>query len=135
VVAEFGGPGARVELDLPARGCWARADPGAVAQVLRILLDNARRVSPADGHVSVSVARPNGAAEVVVEDCGPGVAPLDEEAIFERFWRGSADGGFGLGLAIGRELTAQMDGDLRLDRARPGARFVIRLPAEAPPLV
>ena len=137
VVAEFGGPGARVALDLPDRGCWARADPGAVAQVLRILLDNARRVTPTEGQVSVSVARPNGVAEVVVEDGGPGVPAPDEEAIFERFWRGSAgeaDGGFGLGLAIGRELATQMDGDLRLDRPRPGARFVIRLPAEAPPL-
>ena len=134
MVAEFRGPGVPVELDLPERGCWARADPGAVAQVLRILLDNARRVTPAEGRVSVSVARPNGNAEVVVEDDGPGVAPPDEEAIFERFWRGEADGGFGLGLAIGRELTAQMDGDLRLDRARPGARFVIRLPSESPPL-
>jgi signal transduction histidine kinase len=137
VVAEFVGPGPPVRLELPEHGCWARADPGAVAQVLRILLDNARRVTPADGEVSVSVSRPNGAAEVAVEDTGPGVAPDEQEAIFERFWRGSArdaDGGFGLGLAIGRELAAHMEGDLLLTRAGPGARFVVRLPGESPPL-
>jgi signal transduction histidine kinase len=137
VVAEFGGPGARIELAAPPRDCWARADPGAVAQVLRILLDNARRVTPAEGRVSVSVAQPNGTAEVAVDDDGPGVAPGEREAIFERFSRGSAgepDGGFGLGLAIGRELATRMDGELALARPGPGARFVIRLPAESPPL-
>jgi signal transduction histidine kinase len=137
VVAEFGGPGARIRLELPEHGCWARADPGAVAQVLRILLDNARRVSPAEGEVSVSVSRPNGTAEVAVEDDGPGVPPGEQERIFERFWRGSshdADGGFGLGLTIGRELATHMDGDLVLSSAGPGARFVVRLPAESPPL-
>jgi signal transduction histidine kinase len=83
------------------------------------------------------VSRPNGAAEVAVEDTGPGIAPDEQEAIFERFWRGSArdaDGGFGLGLAIGRELAAHMEGDLLLTRAGPGARFVVRLPGESPPL-
>jgi signal transduction histidine kinase len=137
VVAEFGGPRARVELDLPEHGCWARADPGAVAQVLRILLDNAQRVTASEGVVSVSVGRPNGVAEVAVEDHGPGVAPAEQEAIFERFWRGSAreaDGGFGLGLAIGRELATRMAGELVLTRTGPGARFVVRLPAETPPL-
>jgi signal transduction histidine kinase len=139
VVAEFSGPGARVSLDLPDQGCWARADPGAVAQVLRILLDNARRVTDAEGSVSVSVSRSNGVAEVAVEDDGPGVAAAERQAIFERFWRGRSrdadtDAGFGLGLAIGRELATRMEGDLRLTGGGPGARFVVRLPGESPPL-
>jgi signal transduction histidine kinase len=139
VVAEFNGPGARVSLEIPDEGCWACADPGAVAQVLRILLDNACRVTDADGRVSVSVSRPNGVAEVAVEDDGPGIAASEREAIFERFWRGrprdaDADSGFGLGLAIGRELATRMEGDLRLTGVGPGARFVVRLPGESPPL-
>ena len=136
VAAEFRGPGARVSLDASAQECWARADPGALAQVLRILLDNARRVSPADSTVSVAVTRANGSAEIAVQDEGPGVAAGEEEAIFERFRRGSAapDGGFGLGLAIGRKLAERMQGALDLAGEGPGARFILRLPAEPGPL-
>ena len=57
---------------------------------------------------------------MIVEDDGAGVAPEDRERIFERFARGSdaTEGGFGLGLAIGRELARQMDGDLTLEDGR-----------------
>ena len=60
----------------------------------------------------------------------------ERELIFERFQRGSATGGeegFGLGLAIGRELARRLGGDLALaDDDRPGARFVLSLPIELP---
>jgi signal transduction histidine kinase len=61
----------------------------------------------------------------------------EQEAIFDRFHRGSAQGnggGFGLGLAIGRELAERMGGSLSLEHVgEPGARFVLRLPsAESP---
>ena len=63
--------------------------------------------------------------------------PADErELIFERFQRGSSTGGeagFGLGLAIGRELAERMGGSLTLEPLEPGARFVLRL-AAAPEL-
>jgi signal transduction histidine kinase len=63
--------------------------------------------------------------------------PEDRQRIFERFERGSApsgEGGFGLGLAIGRELARRMGGELRLDEDAPGpgARFVLELPIELP---
>jgi signal transduction histidine kinase len=62
--------------------------------------------------------------------------PVDErERIFERFERGSANGGaagFGLGLAIGRELAARQAGALDLLDAPAGARFVLSLPIELP---
>jgi signal transduction histidine kinase len=68
-------------------------------------------------------------ARVVVEDHGPGVAPGDRDRIFQRFERGAEanEGGFGLGLAIGRELARRMDGDLTLEGDGPGARFVLSL--------
>ena len=62
-----------------------------------------------------------------VADEGPGVAEEEREHIFERFHRGkasSAESGFGLGLAIGRELTERMGGRLELDPSGPGATFV-----------
>ena len=70
-------------------------------------------------------------------DRGRGVAPEERELIFERFMRGgqtAGQRGFGLGLAIGRELAERMGGELVLeDQECPGARFTLRLPvAQAP---
>jgi len=117
---------------------WACGDPGAVARIVRILLDNALRVSPPGAPVEVSVACPEdrGMVQLAVRDRGPGVPADDRDRIFERFQRGtsaSAGAGFGLGLAIGRELAIRMGGTLELDAdADQGARFVLRLPANEP---
>jgi signal transduction histidine kinase len=127
---------ARLEVHLPARPCWAQADPGAVAQIVRILLDNALRIAPADSSVEVDVAAAEGWAQLSVRDYGPGVPAAERERIFERFQRGSTTGGhggFGLGLAIGRELAARMGGTLELlngefEPAHPGTCFTLRLP-------
>ncbi|HEV3002235.1 MAG TPA: HAMP domain-containing sensor histidine kinase [Solirubrobacteraceae bacterium] len=121
----------------PIAACWARGDPGAVARIVRILLDNALRFAPAGVPVRVAAAYHGERATVEVADAGPGVPPGERELIFERFRRGSATGGeegFGLGLAIGRELARRLGGDLTLadDGAQPGARFVLSLPIELP---
>jgi anaerobic selenocysteine-containing dehydrogenase len=124
-------PPVRIALATPER-CWAIADPGGVAQIVRILLDNALRHSPRGAAVRVEVALHGGIPMVSVSDAGPGVAPDDRERIFKRFERGretAGDSGFGLGLAIGRELARRMDGDLRLDATGTGARFVLVLVA------
>jgi signal transduction histidine kinase len=76
-------------------------------------------------------------ATVEVCDQGPGVGDADRELIFERFHRGSATSGavgFGLGLAIGRELAERMGGrlDLRPRQADEGARFRLSLRIELP---
>ena len=66
---------------------------------------------------------------------GPGVLPADRERIFERFERGSApsgESGFGLGLAIGRELARKMGGELRIAESDGGASFVLELPIQLP---
>jgi signal transduction histidine kinase len=65
-------------------------------------------------------------------DEGPGVREEERDAIFQRFKRGRDTGGqagFGLGLAIGRELARRMDGDLVLEPAGAiGATFTLTLP-------
>jgi signal transduction histidine kinase len=122
VVGEFGAP-VQVEADGPV---WASGDPGAVARILRILIDNGLR----HGDVRIGIAdRP---PQVRVHDTGRGVPEEDAERIFGRFERGEETdeaGGFGLGLAIGRELAEQMGGTLRLDGPGPGATFVAAFPA------
>ena len=143
VAAEFELRGRERDIALdvvpPDGPCWGRGDPDAVARVVRILLDNALRYGPPGQAVSVLAGGAEGEATVTVADRGPGVPPQERERIFERFHRGSAagsEGGFGLGLAIGRELAMRMGGDLRLvdtDPPTPGARFVLMLrPAASP---
>jgi signal transduction histidine kinase len=117
------------------RAAWALGDPGGVAQIIRVLLDNALRHNPDGAEVSAHVELTDHVARIVVADDGPGVAASDRDRIFERFARGAqaTDGGFGLGLAIGRELARQMDGDLVLEGSEGGARFALRLQAAATP--
>ena len=131
VIAEFDPRAADAGIDLRAAApVWAVADPGSVAQILRILLDNALRHAPAGSHIGIDVDVADGGPSMAVSDSGSGIAAADAERIFRRFERGDgADGGFGLGLAIGREQARRMDGDLALDPAGDGARFVLRLPA------
>ncbi len=106
--------------------CWARGDPGAVARTIRILLDNALRFAPPGTEITVEPAYHGRFATLEIADAGAGVPPEDEERIFERFQRGrrsGGEGGFGLGLAIGRELAGRQGGRLELRvgsrRARP----------------
>ena len=129
-------------LDDSAGQVWARGDPGGIARIVRILLDNAVRVSPQGGEITVEL-RNGEHASLTVRDEGPGVSPEERELIFERFQRGRDTGGsagFGLGLAIGRELADRMGGELVLETADvPGAKFTLRLPVaqaqEEEPLV
>jgi signal transduction histidine kinase len=123
-------------LDDSAGPVWALGDPGSVARIVRILLDNAVRASPVGAEVKVEL-RDGEQAAVSVCDEGPGVPQEERELIFQRFQRGRDTGGeagFGLGLAIGRELAGRMGGELVLeDEQKPGAKFTLRLPvAHAP---
>jgi signal transduction histidine kinase len=121
----------------PTGPVWAAGDPGAIARVARILIDNALRFSPAGSAIRVIPAYHGDRATLEISDRGPGVPADEREVIFERFQRGTrtgGEGGFGLGLAIGRELARRLDGELGL--AEPadgaGARFVLTLPIELP---
>jgi signal transduction histidine kinase len=128
--------GARLDIVPPPRPCWSRGDPDAIARVVRILVDNALRYGPAGEPIRISAGCGDGRAHVEVADRGPGIHPAEREQIFERFQRGrtaSAGAGFGLGLAIGRELAERMDGSLALAGDEvPGTRFRLELPPAEP---
>jgi signal transduction histidine kinase len=107
-----------------------RGAPQLLKRVLLNLVDNAFRHTPAGAPVRVVVARSNGAAEVVVEDRGPGMSPEDRDNAFQRFTRGrGSTGGSGLGLALCREIVAAHGGriDLASEPGR-GTRVVVELP-------
>jgi two-component system, OmpR family, sensor kinase len=93
------------------------------------LVENALRYSPAGSTVTIAAAP----GRIEVLDEGPGLEPGEEEAVFERFSRGSAgrrgSRGTGLGLPIARELTRQWGGEVSLEnRGRGGLRAVIEVP-------
>jgi signal transduction histidine kinase len=118
----------------PAEPRWALANPGSVARILRILLDNAMRVSATDREIRIRIDRTDHDLRLDVSDDGPGVRVDERERIFERFQRGSATGsepGFGLGLAIGRQLAERMGGKLTVAEspADAGATFELHLAA------
>ncbi len=141
VLAEFDlgttARGVSAELQEAGGPLWALGDPGSVARILRILLDNALRVAPVGSRIVVTLGREGGRAMLSVCDEGPGVPETEREQIFARFHRGpdtSGQAGFGLGLAIGRELAERMGGGLTLESSEgPGARFTLGLPVSAAP--
>ena len=105
-------------------------DPERVAQVMRILLDNALVHTPSGTAVVVSAARADGHVTLEVADSGLGIRHQTMPHIFEPFFT-SADGarGAGLGLTIARELAERMNGELTV-RSVPGSTaFKLTLPA------
>lgn len=112
------------------------ADPGGLARVVRNLLDNAA----AHGRTTVRVELTASAEAwtLTVDDDGPGIAPADRAAVFERFHRLDASrsrgtGGTGLGLAIVAGVVAAHHGTITVGEAGlGGARFVVHVPVERP---
>jgi two-component system OmpR family sensor kinase len=117
-----------LRMEVPEEGPLAECDRERVAQIMRILLDNALRHTPAGTDVTVSAQRENGSAEFTVADEGPGLPPGSRDKAFERFYTGDAARGAGLGLAIARELAERMDGRLFLEDRRDSTAFVLELP-------
>lgn len=117
-------------------GAVALASEEDVATILDSLVENALLYSPAESEVALEWGVEGAAAYVAVLDRGPGLAPGEESAVFERFRRGAAgrDGpsGTGLGLAIARTLAARWGGEVTLaNRPGGGARAELRLPTAA----
>jgi signal transduction histidine kinase len=123
--------GVSLSIEPTSTSCWAEGDPGSVARIVRILLDNALRAAPPDSPITLVIDGGKRWTQIEVRDRGHGVLAAERELIFERFQRGSGrggKGGFGLGLAIGRELATRMGGSLELvDDTEPGAAFRLRL--------
>lgn len=110
-----------------------RADARAVAEVVYLLIDNAAKYSADGTTIIVSATRADDRnVKFTVEDEGPGVAPKDREAIFEKFVRipvrGRSSTGTGLGLAIAKGIVDAHDGTMAVSDGAIGARFSFTLP-------
>lgn len=91
-----------------APGCLVQASDALLAVLLRNLVDNALRYSPAGAEVRVVVRRADGQVQLQVDDSGPGLADADLARLGERFFRvlGSGRDGSGLGWSIVRRIAA-----------------------------
>jgi two-component system, OmpR family, sensor histidine kinase RstB len=109
-----------------------RGDPSLLRRLMRNLLDNAQRHAGGATHVCVH-KNASGEAELVVDDHGIGVAEDEREKIFEPFYRsaraGPATKGFGLGLALVRQIARAHGGDVRYSPlSEGGSRFTVTFP-------
>jgi two-component system OmpR family sensor kinase len=118
----------RVDLDLAEEPLQASCDPERLAQIMRILIDNALRHTPDRTEVVVSAARNGVTVRLGVTDRGPGLKRGELERIFEPFYTSDDARGSGLGLAIARELAERMSGRLDVDSIPGRTTFSVTLP-------
>jgi PAS domain S-box-containing protein len=125
--------GVDVTLDAP-QSAFATGDRDRIQQILINLLDNAAKFSPQGGGITVSVGQDADRVRLAVADEGVGIAPSEQQAIFEKFYRvdphlTETPGGTGLGLYICGELAGRMDGNITVE-SEPGrgSTFALELP-------
>ncbi|MBX3575611.1 MAG: HAMP domain-containing histidine kinase [Rhizobiaceae bacterium] len=126
---------ARSDIAVTGQPAMVLADPPLITRLVRNLVQNAVRHGAPPVEI---VVKPAGAmAELRVRDHGPGIAAAEREKVFEPFYRppGSSEtsGGWGLGLALVRQIAARHGGWAEIETPPGGgACFVVTLPAERP---
>lgn len=110
-----------------------RVAPAELTRVVRNLLDNAIRHTPAGSDIEVRCAMVDGNATVSVADTCGGIPDDDLGRVFDLAFRGddargSANGGGGLGLAIAHGLVRAHHGTIRVENLGPGCCFTVELP-------
>ncbi|MEJ7797115.1 MAG: ATP-binding protein [Solirubrobacteraceae bacterium] len=110
------------------------ADPGRVRQIITNLLTNAHLYTGEHGTITLRLDGDVRATQIAVSDSGRGMSPGDLQRVFDRFYRGAADGrrsrGTGLGLTIVKSLVDLHGGSIEV-RSEPGigTTFTVSLPA------
>jgi signal transduction histidine kinase len=124
-----------IHVEVPSAPTRAQADRDRVAQILGNYLSNAIRHAPEGSTITISAEPSDGRVRLGVTDSGPGLAPDQLEAVFERFYRvdparSRPAGGSGIGLTIARALAGAMGGRAWAERPRDGTgvTFLLELP-------
>ncbi len=126
--------GLELTTQLPAGGILVHGDRDALRRLFLILLDNAVKYTPTGGSLTVAVRSQEGAVVGTVRDSGIGIAPEHLPYVFDRFYRvdrarSRADGGAGLGLAIGRWIAEAHGGRITVEsESSHGSSFHVHLP-------
>ncbi len=117
--------GLTLRLDLPGEPVPVRGDAARLRQLVDNLLTNSGRYTDAPGRVELRVAASAGRAHLAVSDSAPGVPEAELERLFDRLYRVDASrnrqtGGFGLGLAIARNIVQAHRGEIAASRSPLG---------------
>jgi len=125
--------GLQVQLDVPPDAA-VHADPLRLRQILDNLLSNAIKFTPEGGRIAAIVTPEAGTVAITIADDGIGIAPEDQERVFEEFQQlgppAQRKAGTGLGLALTRRLAEAHGGHVSLESAPgEGCRFTVRLPS------
>ncbi|MGH2858020.1 MAG: ATP-binding protein [Solirubrobacteraceae bacterium] len=121
----------RLELRLPGgrEQVLAHCDPVRVAQIVRILIDNALTHTQPGTLIVVGVGRRDGIVALAVKDDGEGIDAAAQQRIFEPFYTADDAQGSGLGLAIASELAGRMAGRLSVASLAGETTFTLEIPA------
>ena len=125
--------GIRLESTIDERLGEVRADERKIRQVVLNLLSNAIKFTPEGGRIEVAAVPKDGSVEVSVSDTGVGIAPEDQEAVFEEFRQvgtsAAKQEGTGLGLALCRKFVELHGGGIRvLSEVGRGSTFTFTIP-------
>lgn len=115
-----------------ADGVTAKFNPTLMARIIQNLLQNAYKYGRENGHIWVTLTVEDGFAVLRVRDDGIGIAPEDQEKIWQRFWQADAsrgeNGGSGLGLSMVREMAEFQGGGASVEsELDKGSTFTIRV--------
>lgn len=112
------------------------ANKFSIADLLTILLDNALKYSHPKSNIDIQARKDDGFIAITVKDEGLGIDKKDIPHIFDRFYRADAarsksdHGGYGLGLAIAKQIVAVHHGSIKVEsELKKGTIFTVRLPA------
>lgn len=137
---QAGKKGVALSVDIPPRPLpHVRGDARRLEQALGNIVDNAVKYTPPGGRVVLSAEAAPDRVAVAVTDTGPGIPPEALPHVFDRLYRvdparTQATGGFGLGLAIAKQLIELNGGQVTVSSTLgQGSRFVVTLPAHGTP--
>ena len=127
------GKGLNVDVELPDRPVWVKAERDGITQVVYNLLDNAIKFCPQGGKLGLFLALEGGKAKVTVQNSGPTIDPNELPLLFDRFHKAdksrSADReGWGLGLYIAKTIVGAYGGDIWATSENGITNFIFTLP-------
>jgi len=118
----------------PLEHCSVRGDKGMLKQLMRILVDNAIKYTPAGGRITLGLKKQGNACVLSVKDTGQGISAEEMPRIFDRFYRSDSarkaqSSGHGLGLSIARIIVVTHGGRMTVrSKEGVGTTFSVRLP-------
>ena len=130
---KINGKGLNVDVSLPDRPVWVKAERDGITQVVYNLLDNAIKFCPQGGSLGLRLELDGGRAKVTVQNTGPTIDPNELPLLFDRFHKAdksrSADReGWGLGLYIAKTIVGAYGGDIWATSEKGVTCFLFTLP-------